>query len=254
MWISGRELRTACGRQMNGSHDGRMRRVLPEPADEVSVADAYAAPLGSRDDRPWVGLCMVTSVDGSTVMDGTSGELSSPTDIAVLARLRAIADVIVVGAGTARDEGYGPPKKPGQRVGVVSRSGAIDFGTELFGSGAGFVITSAASSFPVPSGIDVIRCGEVAVDFDGALRALPDLLGECRVVQVEGGASLNASMFDVDVFDELNITTSPVTVGGIGPRLALGAAQAARRYDIAQLAVDERSFVFTRWLRRRGGG
>ena len=66
---------------------------------------------------------MVASIDGSTVVGGNSAGLSSPTDTAVLAQLRAIADVIVVGAGTVRDEGYGPPRKQGQRIGVVTRIG-----------------------------------------------------------------------------------------------------------------------------------
>lgn len=217
------------------------------------MADAYGAALGRHDDRPWVGLCMVASIDGSTVMDGASAELSSPTDIAVLGRLRSIADVIIVGAGTASVEGYGPPKKPGQRVGVVSLHGRIDFETQLFRSGAGFVITNGASAFAVPAGVDVIRSGDDTVDLELAVGALAGLVEDCRVVQVEGGASLNGSLLDADVFDELNITTSPVAIGGVGPRLAVGAAQRTRRYDLAQLAVDDQSFVFSRWLRRRGG-
>ena len=43
-------------------------------------------------------------------------------------------DVIVVGAGTVRDEGYGAPRKAGQRIGVVTRSGRLDYGSDLFSS------------------------------------------------------------------------------------------------------------------------
>lgn len=238
---------------MNSSHDGAMRRLLPHPTDEVSVAEAYAAPLGSGSDRPWIALCMVASVDGSAALDGASAGLSSPTDIAVLARLRSLADVIVVGAGTARRESYGPPTTPGQRVGVVSRSGGVDFDSELFSSGAGFLITSAESSFPIPTAVDAIRAGTDTVDLEHALRSLGDVVDGCELVQVEGGPTLNGSLLDADLFDELNLTTSPVTAGGDGPRLITGAAQAARRFEIAQLAIDEQSYVFTRWLRRRSG-
>ena len=97
-----------------------MRRLLPEPADDISVDEAYSFALGDRPGRPWVGLCMVASIDGSTVVGGNSAGLSSDTDTAVLGRLRRLADVIVVGAGTVRDEGYGAPRKPGQRVGVIT--------------------------------------------------------------------------------------------------------------------------------------
>ncbi len=135
-----------------------MRRLLPEPADDISVDDAYSFALGDRPGRPWVGLCMVASIDGSTVVGGNSAGLSSDTDTAVLGRLRRLADVIVVGAGTVRDEGYGAPRKPGQRVGVITRSGKVDVTSELFTSGAGFLVTSEQSVVDAP-GIDIIRAG-----------------------------------------------------------------------------------------------
>lgn len=228
-----------------------MRRLLPEPADEVTVDAAYAAPVGSVDGRPWVGLCMVASIDGSTVVDGDSAPLSNPTDTAVLMRLRRLADVIVVGAQTVRDEGYGAPGKRGQRIGVVTATGRLDFDTELFASGAGFVITSATGAPGVPEHVDVLRAGDERIDFDAAFRQLHSVAGTCRYVQVEGGAALNGALFDADLIDEINLTTSPATFGGDGPRLASGAPAHAHRFEVAQLAIDEQSFVYTRWLRRR---
>jgi len=232
-------------------HDGGMRRLLPDPAESISVEEAYAAPLGRHGDRPWVSLCMIASIDGSTVVDGRSGDLSSATDGAVLARLRAIADVIVVGAGTVRQEGYGRPGKDGQRIGVVTSTGRVDLDSELFTSGAGFLIVPEDSSFEPARPVDVIRAGRSRVDPALAIRRLPDLLGTCAVVQAEGGAGLNGALVDADVLDELNVTTSPATVGGDGRRLTFGAADHLHRFDLAQLAVDDESFLYTRWLRRR---
>ena len=83
---------------------------------------------------------MVASIDGSTVIDSNSRGLSSKTDQEVLLTLRELADVLIVGAATVRIEGYGPPRKPGQRVGVVSRRGDVDATSPLFTSGAGFLI------------------------------------------------------------------------------------------------------------------
>ncbi len=228
-----------------------MRRLLPEPADDIAVADAYGSTLGRRPDRPWVGLCMVASIDGSTVVGGNSAGLSSPTDTAVLSQLRAIADVIVVGAGTVRDEGYGPPRKSGQRIGVVTRSGDVDLSSALFASGAGFLITTEDATFDTAD-IDVVRAGTGTVDFATAIDRLSRLISDCGVVQAEGGAILNGGLLDGDVIDEINLTTSPVAVGGTGPRLAAGADNLAHRFDLAQLAIDDRSFLFARWLRRRG--
>jgi hypothetical protein len=50
---------------------------------------------------------MVASVDGAaTGGDGRSGTLGTPADARVFAVLRALADVVLVGAGTVRAEGY----------------------------------------------------------------------------------------------------------------------------------------------------
>jgi riboflavin biosynthesis pyrimidine reductase len=228
-----------------------MRRLLPGPADDITVDDAYGTALGSRTDGPWVGLCMVASIDGSTAVEGASAKLSSPTDTAVLGRLRRLADVIVVGAGTVRDEGYGAPRKPGQRVGVVTQSGQLDFAGDLFGSGAGFVITSDTGAQGVPPGIDIVRVGDAHIDLAAAIREISAFVGGADYVQVEGGAALNGAMFDADLIDEINVTTSPATFGGSGPRLATSAPPHAHRFEAAQLAIDEESFVYTRWLRRR---
>ena len=228
-----------------------MRRLLPEPADDTTVDEAYGSALGSRADGPWVGLCMVASIDGSTAVDGNSAKLSSATDAAVLGRLRQLADVIVVGAGTVRDEGYGAPHKPGQRVGVITSSGRMDYSSDLFVSGAGFVITSETGAPELPSGIDVVRVGDHRIDLQAALLRLRTVVDRADYVQVEGGAALNGALFDADLIDEINVTTSPATVGGPGPRLAVGAPPRAHRFDVAQLAIDDESFVYMRWLRRR---
>ena len=68
----------------------------------------------------------------------------------MLGALRRAADAIIVGATTVRQESYGPPKKAGQRIGVVTSSGDIDPATDLFTSGAGFLI--AARGRPAGTG------------------------------------------------------------------------------------------------------
>ncbi len=140
----------------------------PSPPTTSPSPTPMRPALGRRPDRPWVGLCMVASIDGSTVVGGNSAGLSSPTDTAVLGQLRTIADVILVGAGTVRDEGYGPPRKAGQRIGVVTRSGDVDLSTALFTSGAGFLITTDDATFDA-GGVDVVRAGVGDVDFATAI-------------------------------------------------------------------------------------
>ena len=194
---------------------------------------------------------MVASIDGSTVVDGGSAKLGNANDSAVLKQLRSIADVIIVGAGTARAEGYGPPSKPGQRIGVVSASARVDVDRPLFTSGAGFLITTTTAA--VTASVDTVRAGDDAVDLLAALLSLGTVCDDPRVVQCEGGPSLNGSLFARDLVDEINVTTSPLVVGGDGARLATGAAGASpTRSSSHQLLIDDESFLFSRWLRKRG--
>lgn len=53
---------------------------------------------------------MIFSADGAAAFGGRAGPLSCPTDQRLLRILRGLADVVLVGAGTARAENYGPVK------------------------------------------------------------------------------------------------------------------------------------------------
>lgn len=221
-----------------------MRRVWPDPVDDLTVDEAVTHerprhPSG----RAWLMLCMVTSLDGSTVVDGRSGGLSHPVDAALLGALRRQADMVLVGAGTVRAESYGPPRRPGQRIVVVSRTGAVDFSSPLFTSGSGLLaLPTDAPEVPVPS----VRAGTGSVDLAGVVAQL-----DAQVIQVEGGPSLNATLAAADLIDELNVTVAPMLTGGDGPRLTAGAPALTHRLRLAQLAEHE-DYLFMRWLRHRG--
>jgi riboflavin biosynthesis pyrimidine reductase len=225
-----------------------LTRILPEPAGDVTIRECYDVeripPLG----RPWIELCMVASLDGSTVVEGRSRGLSNPNDTEVVLTLRDLADVIVVGAGTARAEGYGPPRKAGQRVGVVSNTGRVDASSALFASGAGFVIVP--ESAPATT-VQTLRAGATEVDLAQALSMLGTVVAGVSLIHAEGGPRLNGALVTADLIDELNLTLSPQVAGGSGPRLAVGGADVSTAFELAHLLVDEDSFVFSRWVRRR---
>jgi riboflavin biosynthesis pyrimidine reductase len=184
---------------------------------------------------------MVASLDGSTVVDERSFALSSPADTEVLLTLRSLADLILVGAGTVRSEMYGPPKKPGQQVAVVSRTGDVDVTSPLFTSGAGLLVLPESAP---PTSVASIRAGTGDVDILAALAQL-----DVDFVQAEGGSRLNAALVEADVIDELNLTFSPQLAGGDGPRVIDGASSVARRMDLAHVLEDD-GFLFTRYVRR----
>src|SRR5687767_11523842 len=82
-----------------------MRRLSPEPAGELSDDELLAA--YPRGNGPLLRVNMITSLDGAATLEGRSGPLGSPADQDLMKRLRMQADVVVVGAGTVRVEGYG---------------------------------------------------------------------------------------------------------------------------------------------------
>jgi riboflavin biosynthesis pyrimidine reductase len=192
---------------------------------------------------------MIASLDGAVVVDGTSGALGNPNDRELLLTLRDMADVIVVGAGTVRGEGYGPPGRAGLRVGVVTNSGFIDAASPLFRSGAGFVITTETAG--VPDGVDVLRAGHDRVDLDLALRTLDSIVAGVGYVQVEGGPTLNGALLAADLIDELDLTVSPRLVGSDSPRVTTSAPAVDARFTLAHLLADDEHFLFGRWLRDR---
>ena len=97
-----------------------MRQIFP---DEAGLADADLAALYAYPDLTaagpptaagsshWLRANMVTSMDGAATLLGRSGGLSSEWDQQVFAMLRALTDVILVGAGTVRAEHYGPVRR-----------------------------------------------------------------------------------------------------------------------------------------------
>src|SRR4051794_30400481 len=98
---------------------------------DLSVYDDAARPR-----RPWVLANMVAGVDGSVAVEGRTKEMSSEQDRALFHHLRTIADVILVGATTVRDENYGPhrPKdgSPPKPIAVVTGSLVLDFESPFF--------------------------------------------------------------------------------------------------------------------------
>jgi riboflavin biosynthesis pyrimidine reductase len=192
---------------------------------------------------------MVSSLDGSVVVDGSSGGLGNPNDLDVLLTLRALADVVVVGAGTVHGEGYGPPSQAGLRVGVATNSGNVDLGSALFTSGAGFLLAPESAAVD-DTRVEVLRAGGDRLDIAAAVRRIGEVVPGVRSVQAEGGPTLNAALAEADLIDQLALTISPRLVGGDGPRLLSHAPQLDARFELAHLLVDDDGFVFGRWVRR----
>ena len=67
---------------------------------------------------------------------------------------------------------------------------------------------------------------------------------------LEGGPSLNGALLDLDLIDEVNVTTAPQFVGGDGQRMIAGAQETAQPFELVHQLIDSEHFVFSRWVRR----
>lgn len=217
--------------------------------DEADLDQLYGSNRSRRAGRPTVGVCMISSLDGSTVVDGRSGALGNDSDAAVFAALRRAADVIVVGAATVRAERYRPPRRAGQRVGVVTATGDVDLASGLFTSGSGFLIMPEDGPTPLSRSVDVVRAGAGRVDLALALARLDDLMAPPTFVQVEGGARLNGALLDAGCIDEIHLTVAPLLAGGSGSRVTHGASDAVIGLRLAHVLTDDDGYLFTRWVR-----
>ncbi len=74
---------------------------------EVSELVARLAEIYAYPDGTWVRANFISSADGAVSLDGRSGGLSGKADRLLFHVLRALADIILVGAGTVRAEHYG---------------------------------------------------------------------------------------------------------------------------------------------------
>lgn len=245
-----------------------MRQVLPHAA-EVDPLEAYlAAPRPSPPGRPWVVVGMVSSLDGATAVAGRSGSLGGWADREVFRAVRAIADVILVAAGTVRAEGYTPvrlsdaaraarvaagrsPEPP--RLAVVTTSLELD-AVRLAGDGPRPLVLTTEDADPqrrarLEAHAEVRALGRGTVDLAAAMASLRD--DGAGVVVCEGGPTLNAGLVEADLVDEWCITLAPAVVGGPSHRVVHGAHDVANRDELALAQLLEADGVlFGRWLRR----
>ncbi|GAB3725166.1 pyrimidine reductase family protein [Nocardiopsis nanhaiensis] len=220
------------------SEPPRFRELLPAPGrTDVDLAEAYAYPPVL--DRPWVRANMVASADGGAVgPSGRSRDLSSASDRRVMGVLRGLCDVVVVGASTARQEGYRPvrprevwadlragrPATP--RIAVVSRSLEVDEELLTTAPEDARTIVFTVGSAPaarrefVAAHADLVVVDGVSVGPEHILNALSER-GLYRVL-TEGGPHLLAEFVAAGLLDELCLTVSPHLLGSGSPRIVTG--------------------------------
>lgn len=266
----------------NGSDDSAGSSTATTEPDSVDGPDEatgvmlqVAGELREPDPhRPWIYTNMVVAADGATAVDGLSGELGGDGDRMMFRALRAQADLILVGAGTARAEGYRPPQcyeaaqefrtsrgqRPRPRLALVTRSLDLDPDMAVFDDeepDTRPLVISSRRAWDERGGdlaerAEPIAAGDDEVDLSDALVQLRGR-GFARVL-CEGGPSLNGDLVARDLIDEWNLTIAPLLVGGDSSRAAFGPMPGGPPPSMALDRVWLREeYLFCRWIRRARG-
>ena len=243
-----------------------MRRLLPEPAADVTVPELIAELRPSddpREDRPHVITNFVLTLDGKATIGGVSGPIGTRRDTAMLVGLSTHVDAVMIGAGTMREECYGrvladPAKRERREEDGLSRdplmvlvSGRLDLPWEapLFTEGGGRVLiftTSDDDPPPTETPVQLVR-GEGMVDLSAALAQLRTEHG-VRSLLCEGGPNLHAQLLQAGLVDELFVTHAPKLAGGEGPGLVAGLPEAERPLELVWLVAEpETDELFARY-------
>ena len=208
---------------------------------------------------------MIFSADGAAGFAGRAGPLSCPADYQLLLALRAYADVVLVGAGTARAESYGPVQLSAEHrrqrrelglspepppIAVVSQSGRLP-DTMLGAFPRPILVTSAHAVHSNPDVGDlpceVLTCGDQEVDIADAVAQLRTR-GGGRIL-CEGGPTLLDELVAADLVDELCVTLAPVLAGCQPLGRAAAPMSAPTRLHLEQTLLDDGGYLYLRYRR-----
>lgn len=209
--------------------------------DDDALAELYAPPR-----TPWLRVNFVSTLDGAAQgPDGLSGSINNPVDNRVFNALRRRADVLVVGAGTLRDEAYNVPKRP---LAVISRSGVVP--VTLREAPAGRVLMATVGSAPgLAEAREILGADNVLVhDGEVDLGVLKQWLAERGLVEQlsEGGPHLMHSLLSQGVVDELCLTVVPRLIASDHLRIVAGTPIDVDLEPVTLLEQD--GTILGRWL------
>ena len=244
-----------------------MINLLGTETKDINPLDLLLGEERQRSERPWVMLNMIASIDGATAVDGKSTSLGDDDDREMFKAIRAVPDVILVGARTVTAEGYGPVSLDEERrarrvakglsevpvLGIVTGRLSIDPEARVFSDPAyrPMVVTGTQAD---PSRLMMLGdAAEVVFLDDLSPASILSHLGAASVVLLEGGPSFNGQFIAAGLVDEINLTVSPKLVSGDSSRIAHGGeAKPPLDMRLDRVLPGQRA-LFLRYLRADNG-
>ncbi|MBC3194465.1 dihydrofolate reductase family protein [Pseudonocardia sp. C8] len=225
------------------------------PLSVEALERLYAYPAGA----PYVAVNFVSSADGAVEVDGLAAGLSTPPDRVVLDLGTDLADVVLVGAGTATVEGF-TGVKPDERMAdrrhrfglePVPATAVVTSTGRSLGPSAPvltdtlvptIVFTCAAAPERLraswaAAGAHVVLVGDRSVD----LAAVVAELGRRGLHRINcmGGPALFGSLAEAGLVDELRLTVAPFLVSGDAARIARGAGMDPERLELVSVVTGD---------------
>lgn len=237
------------------------------PLSAEELEELYRYP----DDRSRLVVNFVSSADGAVTVYGTAAALGTSPDREVLDLGTDLADVVLVGAGTATIEGFTGVKPDVWAAGRRARLGLRDVAVTA-------VVTASGRSLPAASpvltdtlvptivftcesvpaalragwsaaGADVVCLGTDQVDLTGVVA---ELTGRgLRRINCMGGPALFGSLAEAGLVDELRLTVAPFLVAGQAGRIARGAGMDPARLELISVLTGDDTLLMRYRVRTR---
>lgn len=210
-------------------------RLWPDPTVDLSDGELLTD-IG----QPCLRMNFVESIDGAVTRDGRVGSLSGTGDRRFFHLLRRWADVVLVAAGTIRNEGYAAMRVDGESVrwriangrtahpafAIVTSSLDLDEDSLIFSDAPQRPILLTT---PAAAGREAHRFEGVAdvIAFPGVTVPGAEIASTLRArglhrILSEGGPELFGTLLEADVVDELCVTIEPTLEAGQAGRIARG--------------------------------
>lgn len=215
--------------------------------------------------RPYLGINMVSSLDGKATLNWRTKGLSSDVDRRLFHHLRTQADAVMVGAGTVREERYGRMTKNEElrqkRVDegrsadalAVVVSGRLDLPADLplLSVPEQRVVIATGSDATLQGARAEVEYARVGDDLPRLMSHLYDGHG-VRSVLCEGGPTLNSFLFAAGLVDELFLTLNPKAIGGAAALTIVAGRELVEPAELELVSVAEADGeLFTRWRVRK---
>ncbi|TAN29839.1 MAG: pyrimidine reductase family protein [Actinomycetota bacterium] len=231
------------------------------PLSKEELLNFYPQPSESRLNRPWIRANFATTPNGVVQINGTSSGVSGPPDKKVFNFLREHCDAVLIGASTARKEGYSVPKappSPGRAPLLVVVSNSLDLpeSSKFLNEDSPPLIATSELSLSRHASIvgriahraEVKAFGKESVDLNDLLAYL--LTRDIELVLCEGGPALFSQLLKKGLIDELCLTISPRIGSGEPSGIAvIGGADPIEMSLGSNFEVD--SYLFCRYLIRQ---